>query len=156
MTDDLPDRDGPVLHREHGSTWWPVLWGPLFCAAGYGVEAMTGPVHRLAWVLLAVTLAGLAAVWVSARRKVCLVELTPSTLRQGRETLAVARITRVTDVGVPVGARPLGGGWTVPKKTTEIPLELADGLVVLGWARDPAALVAELTKLVDRNRERPS
>ncbi|WP_051386404.1 hypothetical protein [Actinokineospora inagensis] len=139
---------GPVLYAEPGSTWWPVLWGPVFCVAGAVVEALTGPVHGLAWVVVGLVLFGMTAAWVSARRKICRVVLTPATLRQGRESLPVKDIRAVTDVGAPVGARPLGGGWTVPKKTTEVPVELDDGSVVLGWARDPAALVAALRPLV--------
>ncbi|RLK60658.1 hypothetical protein [Actinokineospora cianjurensis] len=147
MTD--PD-EGPVLYAEPGSTWWPVLWGPLFSAVGAGVEAISGPVHWFAWAMVGLVLFAMAAGWVSARRKICRVVLTPAALHQGRESLPVARITSCTGVGTPVGARPLGGGWTVPKKTTELPLELDDGSVVLAWAADPAALVAALAPLVKR------
>ncbi|MGQ0839273.1 hypothetical protein [Actinokineospora sp.] len=143
-----PD-DGPVLYAEPGSSWWPVLWGPVFCAAGAGIEAVTGPVHGIAWLLVGVALVGLSATWVNARRKLCAVSLTPRTLRLGQETLAVERVARVTDVGTPPGARPLGGGWDVPRKTTEVPVELTDGSVVLAWAADPDALLTALRPLVE-------
>ncbi|PPK69419.1 hypothetical protein V5P93_006939 [Actinokineospora auranticolor] len=134
----------PVLYFEPGSTWWPVLWGPVFGAAGAGVESLTGPVHWFAWWLVGYAFAGMAAVWVAARRRVRRVVLTPVTLQQGREVLEIRRIARVADVGVPVGARPLGGGWAVPRKTTEIPLELDDGTVVLAWASAPEEFAERL------------
>ncbi len=139
-----------MLYAEPGSSWWPVLWGPVFCGVGAIVEAATGPVHGFAWVVLGVALAGMSAAWVNARRRVCAVSVTPENLRQGQEELPVARIARVVDVGAPVGAKVLGGGWTAPKKMTDVPLELTDGSVVLGWARDPAALVAALRPLVEK------
>jgi hypothetical protein len=76
------------------------------------------------------------------------VSLSSSTLVAGRETLAVSRIVAVTGVGSPTGARVLGGGWTVPKGTTAVPLRLDDGVVVLAWARDPQAFLAALRPLV--------
>lgn len=147
MTSPAPDE--PVLFAEDGSTWWPVLWGPLFAAVGAAVEALSGPVHWLPWIVVAGVLGGGAVVWVSARRKVYLVRLTTGTLTQGRETLAVADIAKITDVGVPTGAKILGGGWTAPRKTTEVPLRLADGSVVLAWARDDDALRDALRRLVE-------
>ncbi len=139
---------GPVLYAERGSSWWPVLWGPAFALVGLGVEWLTpGPVQVMMWVLVAGCLAVATAVWVYGRRKVCSLRLTPAALVLGRETLPVAQISAVTDVGAPVGARVLGGGWTVPKGTDEVPLQLSDR-VVLAWARHPEALVAALRRLV--------
>jgi hypothetical protein len=144
-----PESDEPVLFAEAGSSWWPVLWGPLFAVVGAGVEAMTGPVHWLPWIVVAFGLGGGAVVWVSARRKVYLVRLTTGTLTQGRELLPVADIEKVTDVGVPVGAKVLGGGWTEPRRTTAVPLRLTSGSVVLAWARDDDGLRDALHRLVE-------
>jgi hypothetical protein len=144
-----PAPDDPVLFAEYGSSWWPVLWGPLFAVVGIVLEALTGPVHWPAWLLVAGGLGGGALVWVSARRRVYLVRLTTGTLTQGREPLPVDEITGVTDVGAPTGVRILGGGWTVPRRTTAIPLRLADGSVVLAWARDDDALREALRRLVE-------
>ncbi|HVK22208.1 MAG TPA: hypothetical protein VM677_12700 [Actinokineospora sp.] len=141
--------DGPVLHTEPGSTWWPVLWGPVFAITGAVLELVTGPVHWIAWAAVAVGLAGLTAGWVSARKRECSVELTAHRLRAGTETLAVERIVRVADEIPDAGARALGGGWTVPRKTDEVPLELDDGTTVLAWARDAAGLRAALSSLVE-------
>jgi hypothetical protein len=56
-------------------------------------------------------------------------------------------------VGTPVGARVLGGGWSVPRKYDELPVKLDDGTVVLAWARDVEALKAALGRLVENNRK---
>jgi hypothetical protein len=135
-------------YAESGSSWWPVLWGPVFALAGGLVEATTGPVHLIEWIVVGTGLAVAAMVWVQARRRVCSVRLTEQTLHQGREELSVDRIAEIEDVGPPLGARVLGGGWTVPKRFTEVPLRLRDGAVVLAWARNPDALRAALRPLV--------
>jgi hypothetical protein len=133
-----------VLFAEPGSSWWPVLWGPAFAAVGAGVEALSGPVHLVAWLVVAAGLAGAAALWVRARRRLLSVRLTGSTLTLGTETLAVQRIAEVDGVEPPARARVLGGGWTVPRKLAEVPLRLDDGTVVLAWARDGDGLRAAL------------
>jgi hypothetical protein len=142
------DDTAPVLYAEPGSTWWPLLWGPAFALIGAGVEALSGPVHGLDWLIVGVLLFGIALLWVQARRRVCSVVLTSNALHQGREPLPTSEIAQVDDVGPPVGARVLGGGWTVPKKFTEVPLRLADDTVVIAWAKDPDALRAAIRPLV--------
>ncbi len=138
-----------VLYAEQGSSWWPLLWGPLFAGIGAGSEALVGPVHTVPWLVVGLVLFGFASLWVNARRKVYRVELTPTTLQQGREKLDVSTIAKVTDVGAATGARVLGGGWTPPRKTGEIPVRLDDGAVVLAWARDDEALREALVSLVE-------
>jgi len=150
-----PAPDEPVLYSEPGSTWWPLLWGPLFAGVGAGVEALSGPVHAAAWLIVGLVLFCGSVVWVNARRKVYVVTLTPSTLRQGRELFPVARIAKVTDVGASVGAKVLGGGWSVPRKTTELPLRLDDNSVVLAWAHYDEDLAAVLTRLVEPEEGHP-
>lgn len=140
----------PVLYSEPGSTWWPALWGPIFAVVGALVEWLTGPVHTLAWTVVAILLAGGGAMWAHGRRQVCSVELTPETLRQGRETLEVAKIEAADEeVGTPVAARVLGTGWAVPRKFESVPLRLKDGTTVVAWAMDGEALRAALQKLVE-------
>jgi hypothetical protein len=77
------------------------------------------------------------------------VELTPTHLTQGRESIETRTISKVTDVGASTGARVLGGGWTAPRKTDEVPIRLDDGTVALAWARDGEALQEELARLVE-------
>jgi hypothetical protein len=143
-----PDDSALVLYAEPGSSMWPVLWGPAFALIGALVELASGPVHVLAWVVIGIVLAGLAMVWVSARRRVCAVRLTTSALTQGRESLDVAKLAEVDDVGASIGSRVLGGGWSVPRKFTEVPVKLDDGSTVLAWARDGDALREALSRLL--------
>ena len=49
---------------------------------------------------------------------------------------------REVDSGVDAGAPVLGGGWSLPRGRTGLPLKLADGRTVLVPTRDPAALRA--------------
>lgn len=139
----------PVLFCERGSSWWPVLWGPAFALAGLLFEVFTpGPVHVWTWLLVGAALAVGAAVWAHGRRRLVSVQLTPDVLAQGREELDVSRISAVTDVGPQVGARVLGGSWTVPKGAGEVPLRLDGGEVVLAWAQDSAGLSAALARRI--------
>jgi hypothetical protein len=142
------DDTAPVRYAEAGSSWWPLAWGPVFALAGAGVEALSGPVHVLDWVIVGLLLFGSALLWTQARRRVCSVVLTTHALHQGREPLEVSRIAEVDDVGYPAGARVLGGGWTVPKRFAEVPLRLTDDTVVVAWAKDPDALRTALRSLV--------
>ncbi|MCE7005598.1 hypothetical protein LWC34_22620 [Kibdelosporangium philippinense] len=140
----------PVFYSEPGSTWWPVLWGPVFALVGATVEWTTGPVHVVAWVIVAFLFAGAAAVWVQARRRICSVELTHLTLRQGREELPLDQIAAADEeVGTPMAARVLGGGLAVPRKFESVPLKLWDGTTVLAWAQDGEALRAALRERID-------
>ncbi|MBB5154643.1 hypothetical protein [Saccharopolyspora phatthalungensis] len=141
----------PVLYSERGSSWWPVLWGPAFALLGLAVEALTpGSVNTAMWLLTGGVLAAATSVWVHGRRRLVSVRLTPAELVQGREELDISRIAAVTDVGAPVGARVLGGSWTVPKGTGEVPLRLEPDEVVLAWAKNPEALSAALARLVEK------
>ncbi|WP_112275026.1 DUF3093 family protein [Lentzea terrae] len=137
-----------MLYRESGSSWWPLLWGPAFAVAGYLVELITGPASVGLWTIVGLGLTLGAVLWVYGRIKTGSIELTAEEAQFGREKLPVAMIEACRDVGAPTGARVLGGGWSVPKGTTAVPLRLLDGSVVLGWARDPDALLAALRRVV--------
>lgn len=139
-----------VRYAERGSSWWPLCWGPLFAALGALVEIGSPGSRHLGWWLLIGGIFTLAtALWVYGRRRLCSVRLTTTTLRQGREELPVSRIDAVSEVGTPVGARVLGGSWTVPRGTTAVPLRLTSGEVVLAWAKAPEELSAQLARLVE-------
>lgn len=143
-----PDAQAPVLFAEVGSSWWPLLSGPALAGAGILLEAITGgPQHVVGLLLVGAVLALSSAVWVHARRGHAAVRLTTARLQQGQESLPVREIDGVDEVGAPLGTRVLGGGWTVPKGTTEVPLRLRGGRVVLGWARDADGLRQALARL---------
>ncbi|WP_116202025.1 hypothetical protein [Amycolatopsis circi] len=141
-----------TLYSEPGVGWSALVWGPLFALLGALAELATGgPTHVVGWVLIGAALVALTLPWVYARRRFLSLEVTTEGLRQGRETLAAERIGSVSDVGAPVGTRVLGGGWSVPRKYDELPVELDDGTVVLAWARDVEALKTALAELAAKN-----
>jgi hypothetical protein len=133
--------EGQTLYAARGSGYRPLLWGPLFALAGFAAElAIGGPVHPVLWIAAAVVLLLLTSLWVYSRRRFLTIRVTPTTLRQGGEALAVAEIADVDDVAAPARGRVLGGGLTVPRGYDELPLRLVDGTVVLAWAKDTDAL----------------
>jgi hypothetical protein len=136
-----------ALFAEPGSTWWPAAWGPGFALVGALVEALSGPVHVLAWIVVAVVLGAIFALWVTARRRTCAVRVTPDELVQGGERLPVASLASVEPDDTE-GGRVLGGGFAVPRKFTGVPLRLVDGKVVVAWARDGDGLRAALESVI--------
>lgn len=141
--------DGPVLYEESGPSWWGVSFGPAFAAVGLGVEAMTGgPVKWLFWMVVALVLSAFTTLWVYAGRKHLLVRLTAHSLAQGSERFPVERVAELLDGDAPVGAKVLGGGFTVPRKREELPLRLDDDTVVVAWARDGAAMRSALHEVI--------
>jgi hypothetical protein len=138
----------PVLYAEPGASWWPLLWGPVFVLVGVVVEAVTGGVWITLWAVVGFVLTCSAALWVAGRRRVYGVRLTPVSLRLGQEDLPTRDIAEVEGVEPRAGAKVLGGGWTVPRGTSEVPIRLADGTVVTGWARDPDALRGAVHRLL--------
>ena len=81
-------------------------------------------------------------------RRLWTVRVDRDALVVGRERVARSDIDadhlREVDSGVDAGAPVLGGGWSIPKGRTGLPLKLADGRTVLVPTRDPAALRAAL------------
>ncbi|OLZ56206.1 hypothetical protein [Amycolatopsis keratiniphila] len=139
----------PPRYDEPGVGWTALLWAPLFALAGLLAELATGgPVHWLAWILVAAGLVAITVPWVYARRRYLSLEVTSDGYRQGKETLEAARIAEVLEDEAPVGSRVLGGGWTIPKKFGEVGLKLEDGVFVRAWAKDPDALREALGDLV--------
>lgn len=142
------DDTAPVLYAEAGASWWPLVWGPVFAVIGFGVEALTGPTSATVWLLVGIGLVAASALWVQGRRRVYAVRLTPSALRQGQEVLRLSDAEAVDGVERRAGAKVLGGGYDIPRGTTAVPIRLADGSVVLGWARDGEALRQALHRVL--------
>ncbi|MFD2090106.1 hypothetical protein [Blastococcus deserti] len=104
---------------------------------------LPGPV----WAALVVVLGIVAAGGLSARR-IWTVRVDGDGLAVGRERVPLSAVDadhlRAVDAGADVGAPVLGGGWSLPKGRTGLPLRLADGRTVLVPTRDPAALRSAL------------
>ncbi|SDC12847.1 hypothetical protein SAMN05660690_0630 [Geodermatophilus telluris] len=133
-------------------------WRPFWLAAGVlGLLAVLDAVlpgidvPPPLWALAALAVPGVVAAVCLAARRAWTVRVDPGgpdgALSVGRERVALAdvdaahlRAVREGTAGVDAGAPVLGGGWTVPRGRSGLPLRLADGRTVLVPTRDPAAL----------------
>ncbi|MGY1721657.1 hypothetical protein [Blastococcus sp. SYSU DS0533] len=139
-----------MAYVEPGGSWRP-FW---LVAAVLGLFAvwdllLPGPdVPPLVWVLTLVAVPGIVAIGCLSARRVWTVRVDADGLVVGRERVALhdvdAVALREADAGADAGAPVLGGGWSLPRGRTGLPLRLADGRTVLVPTRDPAALRAAL------------
>jgi hypothetical protein len=146
---------------EPGGSWRPFWLAAVALAVLLVLDAvLPGPdVPPLLAVLAVVAVLGVVAAACSAARRVWTVRVDPrgpdGTLSVGRERVPLAdvdaahlRAVRDGNAGVDAGAPVLGGGWSVPRGRTGLPLRLADGRTVLVPTRDPAALSRVLLESV--------
>ena len=154
-----------VLFSEPGARWRAIAYGPIFCGIVLIAELVLGiGLHVVITVFFALILAGIVWLQVVAARRHVSVELTPSWLRQGTETLPLAEIVRVLPepderrkVDEPwESARSLGELANVPRGRTAIGLLLSRGQLVRAWAKDDEGLRTELTSAVERLQGEPS
>jgi hypothetical protein len=104
------------------------------------------------WALALLAVLGIVAAGTLSARRVWTVRVDgrgdDAALRVGRERVPLAEVDaahlRDGEGGVDAGAPVLGGGWSLPKGRTGLPLRLTDGRTVLVPTRDPAALRAAL------------
>lgn len=134
---------------EPGGTWRP-LWIVAAAVAAFVVLELVFPgrdLPGLAWVALVLVLGIVAAGCLSARR-IWTVSVDEGALAVGRETVRLSEVDvehlRAVDSGVDAGAPVLGGGWSLPRGRTGLPLKLTDGRTVLVPTRDPARLYEAL------------
>ena len=134
---------------EPGGSWRPFWLVAAACAVFLALDvALPGPdVPSFAWALVLVVVLGIVALGCLSARRVWTVRV-DDTLAVGRERVALSEIDvdhlREVDSGVDAGAPVLGGGWSLPRGRTGLPLRLTDGRTVLVPTRDPAALRAAL------------
>ncbi len=149
----------PVLFEEPGARWRGLAWGPAFCLMVLVVELYTGPVvHWFALALFALLLMGFTYLQIIAAKRHVSVELTPTRLRQGTESLDIVEI----DAVLPPAdysdgdyepkrwetARVLGELSGVPRRRNAIGLRLVGGALVQAWAKDDDALREALELVV--------
>jgi hypothetical protein len=95
-------------------------------------------------VLLILVVLGIVAGGCRAARRIWTVRVDDHALTVGREKVGLPEIDgdhlASVDSGVDAGAPVLGGGWSLPRGRTGLPLKLTDGRTVLVPTRDPAAL----------------
>jgi hypothetical protein len=144
-----------VDHVEPGGSWRP-FW---LVAGVLGVLlvldlALPGPdVPPVLWSLSVGAVLGVVAVGAVSARRIWTVRVgstdtgSEPVLTVGRERVRLADVdtahlaaVREGEAGVDAGAPVLGGGWSLPRGRTGLPLRLRDGRTVLVPTRDPAAL----------------
>ena len=148
-----------ALFYEPGGRWRSLAWGPIFCLVALVIELYPGPVvHYFALSLFALLLMGFTYVQVSAARQHVSVELTPTQLRQGTESIDIVDIAEVLPpADYSDGdyepkrwetARVLGELTGVPRRRYAIGLRLVGGALVQAWARDDDGLREALEQVV--------
>jgi hypothetical protein len=133
-------------HVEPGATWQP-FW---LIAAVLGTLlvldlVLPGPdVPPLLWLLALVGVLGPVAAGTLSARRIWTVRVDGDGLAVGRDRVLLPDIDvdhlSAVESGVDAGAPLLGGGWSLPKGRTGLPLRRTDGTTVLVPTRDPAAL----------------
>jgi hypothetical protein len=156
-----------VLFAESGASWLWALSGPLSALAMLLIQISSGyGLQPLVPVVFLVLVTGFVSLQVKAARIHTSVELTPTHLREGAETIRVDEIVRIypepenthrsgkdaakwRDVTKWQSARALGELTGVPRGRTGIGLKLTNDRSDQAWARRHRELRAALTELVD-------
>ncbi len=138
---------------EHGGSWRP-FWlvvgiMAVFVALG---AALPGPdLPSVTWAGAIGAVLGMVLMSTLAARRAWTVRVGDAVLAVGRERVLLRDIDaehlREGVGGVDAGAPVLGGGWSLPKGRTGLPLRLADGRSVLVPTRRPDALRATLLQM---------
>jgi hypothetical protein len=142
---------------EPGSSWRPfwLVAGALGLAVVLGLLLPGPDLPAPAAVLAATAVLGLVAAGVLSARRAWTVRVdgggADPALTVGRERVLLAdvdgrHLRAVTEgtAGVDAGAPVLGGGGSVPRGRSGLPLRTTDGRTVLVPTRDPAALSTAL------------
>ena len=136
---------------EHGGTWRP-FWLVAAAMALFLVLDLAlpgGDLPPLLWGIALLTVLGIVAAGCRSARRMWTVRVDDAALTVGLERVPLADVDvehlRAVDAGgVDAGAEVLGGGWSLPRGRTGLPLRLAGGRTVLVPTRDPVALRAAL------------
>jgi hypothetical protein len=142
---------------EPGGSWRP-FWLIAAGLAAFLILDIALPgsdIPPLLWVLAFVSVLGVVAIGTVAAQRVWTVRVEDDALVVGPERLPwgdvdVAHLTEITS-GADTGAPILGGGATLPRGRTGLPLRLTDGRSVLVPSRDPAALLTAVIEATGRH-----
>ena len=139
-----------AAYSEQGGSWHP-FWLAVAVLGGLVVvdAVLPGPdVPPLLWAAAAVLVLGCVAASCLSARRMWTVRVSgrgpDAVLSVGRDQLRLAEVDaghlRSGTGGVDAGAPVLGGGWSLPKGRTGLPLRRTDGTTVLVPTRAPAQL----------------
>jgi hypothetical protein len=135
---------------EQGGSWRPfwIVAAALAVFVALDLALPGSDIPPLLWLVAAVAVLGTVAAGCLSARRIWTVRVDADELAVGRELVPLPDVDvdhlRKVDSGVDAGAPVLGGGWSLPRGRTGLPLKLADGRTVLVPTRDPAALRAAL------------
>ena len=139
---------------EPGGSWRPfwLVAAALLVFLVLDLLLPGGDVPPLFWAGAIAAVLGTVGVGCLSARRVWTVRVEgrgpDGALTVGRERVPLTDIDaahlRAVDSGVDAGAPVLGGGWSLPRGRTGLPLRLTDGRTVLVPTREPAALHAAL------------
>ncbi|ALR13066.1 hypothetical protein BST43_02035 [Mycobacteroides saopaulense] len=148
---DVPNGE-PRLFYEPGGRWRWLLLGPLAGLIMFGLQVWGKGGYSLVMPLItAAIVAFFISLQIYAARVHATVELTPTELRQGGETLAVSQIKWLypeDDRHVWEESRPLGELTGVPKGRKPVGLRLTGGRRAQAWAKKHQELRTALATLV--------
>jgi hypothetical protein len=143
-------------YAEPGGSWRPfwLVAGVLGLLVVLELLLPGTRVPSLVWTLTASALGGAVGHTLMVRR-VRTIRVDDRFLLVGRERVPLAdvdaahlRAVEEGTAGVDAGAPVLGGGWSLPRGRSGLPLRTADGRTVLVPTRDPAALSRALLAAV--------
>jgi hypothetical protein len=135
---------------EQGGSWRPfwIVAGALAVFVALDLALPGSDIPPLLWLVAAFAVLGTVAAGCLSARRIWTVRVDADELAVGRERVPLPDVDvdhlREVDSGVDAGAPVLGGGWSLPRGRTGLPLKLTDGRTVLVPTRDPAALRAAL------------
>ena len=139
---------------EPGGSWRPVwlVAGALAVFVVLDLVLPGGNLPPVLWLGAVAAVLGVVALGCLSAQRVWTVRVDDDGLSVGRETVRLGDIDvdhlRAVDSGVDAGAPVLGGGWSMPRGRTGLPLRLTDGRTVLVPTRAPAGLYEALVTRV--------
>jgi len=144
-------RGGPRgVYKEPGGSWRPFWIVAVAMAVFVALDLVLpgGDLPPLMWAVAVMTVLGIVAAGCRSARRMWTVRVDDRTLAVGLERVSLSDVDvdhlRAVGSGVDAGAEVLGGGWSLPRGRTGLPLRLAGGRTVLVPTRDPVALRAAL------------
>jgi hypothetical protein len=149
-------------YTEPGGSWRPFWLVGVALAVFLVLDVVLpgGDVPPLLWFVAIVAVLGIVGAGTLSARRIWTVTVDDDGLAVGRERVPLTDIDaehlRQVDAGVDAGAPVLGGGWSLPRGRTGLPLRLLDGRTLLVPTRDPAALYTALTDALPGTPDRPS
>jgi len=138
------------VYTEPGGSWRPfwIVAAAMAVFVALDLVLPGGDLPPLMWAVAVMTVLGIVAAGCRSARRMWTVRVDDRTLAVGLERVSLSDVDvdllRAVGSCVDAGAEVLGGGWSLPRGRTGLPLRLAGGRTVLVPTRDPVALRAAL------------